>query len=163
MKMIKMSHFTASSVVKACTALLAFKHGRELHAHIIRSGFELDIVLYTTLIDMYWKSGSELDACILFDEMPLRNLSSWNVMISGCLQNSFEEKAADLFLNMQEMGFNPNQYIYSNMIKACGGLLLAELGKQLHALVSKAGLESDVIVGSALADGYVKCGNIEVA
>ena len=65
----------------------------------------------------------------------------------------------DLFLNMQEMGFNPNQYIYSNMIKACGDLLLSELGKQLNALVSKAGLESDVIVGSALIDGYV----IEVA
>ncbi|XP_057859936.2 pentatricopeptide repeat-containing protein At2g13600 [Cryptomeria japonica] len=162
-KMIKMSHFTASSVVKACTALSALKQGRELHAHVIRSGFELDIVLYTTLIEMYWKGGSKLDACKVFDEMPLRNVISWSVMISGCVQNGFEEKAVALFSKMQEMGFNPNQYIYSSIIKACAGLLLVELGKQLHALVSKAGLESDVIVGSALVDGYVKCGNIEAA
>ncbi|KAH9290057.1 hypothetical protein KI387_034174 [Taxus chinensis] len=58
---------TEQEGVQFASRLTGIKHGRKLHGHIIRNGFELDVVLHGVLIDMYWKGGSDLEACEMFD------------------------------------------------------------------------------------------------
>ncbi|KAL9661020.1 hypothetical protein QQ045_006077 [Rhodiola kirilowii] len=48
-------------------------------------------------IDMYSKCGNIDAACILFDEMLLRNNVSWNTMINGYMRAGKFEDAIDLF------------------------------------------------------------------
>ncbi|XP_071937596.1 pentatricopeptide repeat-containing protein At3g22690-like [Coffea arabica] len=75
--------------------------GQTLHAHVIKSGFlPQDVVVETALVDMYAKCGVVTCAYKLFDEMPRRNLVTWNAMISGYIQNGM-----DLMLGEQMHGF----------------------------------------------------------
>jgi pentatricopeptide repeat protein len=48
----------------------ALQHGRHIHSPIIQRGYESDIFVATSLIDMYAKCGSIEDASRVFDKMP---------------------------------------------------------------------------------------------
>lgn len=54
---------TFMCILKACSNIAALEEGRQIHAHIIRSGFELDAPVGNTLINMLysaraWPGGS---------------------------------------------------------------------------------------------------------
>jgi hypothetical protein len=49
---------TFVQVVNACAALRAIEEGRCIHAQIIQSCFESDVVMGSSLVDMYAKCGS---------------------------------------------------------------------------------------------------------
>ncbi|GFP98339.1 pentatricopeptide repeat-containing protein at5g42450 mitochondrial [Phtheirospermum japonicum] len=57
----------------------------------------------------------------------------------------------------------PNEYTFGTTIHSSVALKDLHLGKQIHAYAKKAGLSSNVFVGSALLDLYVKLSNIDDA
>jgi len=63
-------------------------------------GILLDVVVATTLKDMYAKCGSIDKARELFGMMPQRNVTSWNAMIARYEQNGFFDKALETFKQM---------------------------------------------------------------
>eukprot|EP01018_Ginkgo_biloba_P022100 Gb_10157 [translate_table: standard] len=150
------NQFTFAIVIRACTSLAAVKSGKQVHANIIKSGFENNVFVGSALGDMYAKSGSIEDALEVFENMPNRDVVSWNAMIAGYIQNEHHEKALQLFCEMQYVGMKPNQFTFASVLKACATLSL----EQVHACIIKYGIDSDIIVGSALVDMYAKCGNI---
>ena len=54
----------------------------------------------TSLIDMYVKCGELNDAHKLFNEMPVRDVSSWNALIAGHMKDGKISVAEDLFGKM---------------------------------------------------------------
>ena len=54
----------------------------------------------------------------------------------------------------------PNSFIIVGVLVAAVGLKNLELVESIHGLMVKFGLESDVVVGTAMLDAYAKCGNI---
>ena len=46
------------------------------------------------------------------------------------------------------------------MLVGTAGLQSLVLGQSIHGLVVKTGLESDMIVGTAMLDMYAKCGSM---
>ncbi|KAF8412610.1 hypothetical protein HHK36_000579 [Tetracentron sinense] len=78
--------YTFTSVLKACAGLVAVPHGLMIHSFIIKGGFESNLFVQNSLADMYFKFGCPVVARQLFDEMPVRDLVSWNTLVSGyCL------------------------------------------------------------------------------
>ncbi|KAH0661030.1 hypothetical protein KY290_026998 [Solanum tuberosum] len=51
------NHFTFSTVLDACAGYSAILVGNQVFACILKSGFPLDVVLLTSLVDMYAKCG----------------------------------------------------------------------------------------------------------
>jgi hypothetical protein len=49
-------------VLNACASLRTFEKGRCIHAHIVQSGFELDVYIGNNLVDMYVKCWSVEDS-----------------------------------------------------------------------------------------------------
>ena len=47
--------------------------GREVHVHVLRFGFELDVDVVNALITMYVKCGDVQSARLMFDRMPRRD------------------------------------------------------------------------------------------
>ena len=61
--------------------VLDLVRGREVHVHVLRFGFELDVDVVNALITMYVKCGDVQSARLMFDRMPRRGRISWNAMI----------------------------------------------------------------------------------
>eukprot|EP01018_Ginkgo_biloba_P002453 Gb_38938 [translate_table: standard] len=160
---MKPNQFTFASVLSTCANLAILQQGRQVHTHIIRTGFESYVFVGNALVDMYAKCGRIEEARQLFDEIPIQDEGSWNALITGYAQNGYAEEALKLFCEMQQAGLNLNHFTFGSVLKACSSVSAQEHGKQVHARIIKTGFESDVYVGSAILDMYAKCGGVEDA
>eukprot|EP01018_Ginkgo_biloba_P025333 Gb_35278 [translate_table: standard] len=68
-----------------------------------------------------------------------------------------------VIIRMQQAGMHPNGFTFTSVISACACIAVLEPGKQVHAYVIKAGIDSDVFVGSSLVTMYGTCGDIDNA
>ncbi|KAJ7285387.1 hypothetical protein O6H91_05G047000 [Diphasiastrum complanatum] len=150
-------------VLKACAQIPALEQGKQLHSDIVKSGFESDLIVGSTLVDMYAKCGCIEDARQVFNNMQERDVVLWNAMIAGYAQHGLGKEALDLYEQMKQEGVQPSNITYVVLLKACASIAALEQGKQLHADILKSGMESDEIIGSALVDMYAKCGHVEDA
>eukprot|EP01018_Ginkgo_biloba_P000673 Gb_14133 [translate_table: standard] len=157
---VKPSQASLASVLRAFAEPAALKQGKELHAHIIKTGFELDVVVGSALLDMYAKCASMVDAFKVFDSMPERNVVSWTAMIAGCTQNGQGEEALKMFTLMQKACIKLNRFTLTSALCACGNQAALEQGKQFHAYIIRAAYESDECVGNSLVTMYADCGSM---
>eukprot|EP01018_Ginkgo_biloba_P036306 Gb_38750 [translate_table: standard] len=160
---IRPDQFTFCSVLCACANLPVLEQGKQVHTQIIKTDFESNVFVGSALIDMYAKCGSIYVARHVFDNMPERNVVSWNAMVAGYSQQWRGEEAVNVFCQMRLAGMKPNQFSFGSVLNACSSLAALEQGKHVHADIIKSGFESNVFVGSALIDMYAKCGCIEDA
>eukprot|EP00253_Pinus_taeda_P001206 PITA_01206 len=155
---VEPNEFTFASVLAASTSQYALETGKQVHAYIVKVGFESAVSVGNALVTMYAKCEQVEDACKVFDKMPERDTVSWNAMNVGYSQSGYAEEALELFCAMQEAGTKPNQVTLASVLKACAGLTELGYGAQFHAYVIKTGLELQVCVGTALVDMYGKFG-----
>ncbi|KAJ7527643.1 hypothetical protein O6H91_16G064700 [Diphasiastrum complanatum] len=157
------NHVTFVLLLKACANLAALEQGKQLHSEIIKRGFQSDVVVASTLVDMYAKCGCTEDARELFNNISERDVVSWTAMIAGYAQNGPAHEALALYEQMKQAGFAPDKVLFVLLLKACASLAALKQGKQLHSEIIKRGFQSDVVVTSTLVDMYAKCGCTEDA
>eukprot|EP01018_Ginkgo_biloba_P007200 Gb_03578 [translate_table: standard] len=155
--------FTYGCLLQGCANMKALDEGKQVHLHIIKTGFELDIFLVNSLVSMYVRCGSLVDARQAFDKIPTRNLVTWNAMIAGYSHHGHGEEAFILFSQMVCAGIKSDQFTFASVVKATAGLQALEQGKQVHVHVMKTGHQEDEFVSNALLDMYAKCRSIEDA
>ncbi|CAK9855822.1 unnamed protein product [Sphagnum jensenii] len=80
---VRPNSVTFVGVLNACASVLALEDGRCAHKQIIESGWDSDIFVGSSLVDMYAKCGSMEDAWNLFKNMPSRDVVTWTTMILG--------------------------------------------------------------------------------
>ncbi|GMJ06763.1 SLOW GROWTH 2 [Hibiscus trionum] len=163
-KGMKRAGFTASqatiaSVLRACSGLARIEVGRQIHVHVLK--FDVDLILNNALLDMYCKSGSLEDAKLVFERLVYKNVISWSTMIGGFARNNDGHEALSQFKSMKRLGFTADQATLASVLRACTGLALLEVGKQVHVHVLK--FDVDLILNSALLDMYCKSGSLEDA
>ncbi|KAH6827691.1 hypothetical protein C2S53_015775 [Perilla frutescens var. hirtella] len=93
-------YFTYPFVLKSVADLELVRIGKCIHLSSMKDGLEFDLYVGTSLIDMYVKCGELGDARKLFDEMPVRDTSSWNALISGYMKDGAVDLARELFDEM---------------------------------------------------------------
>ncbi|KAK9282672.1 hypothetical protein L1049_010892 [Liquidambar formosana] len=155
--------FAYSAIIKSCIGIECVDLGKMVHAQIIIRGFASHNFVSTSVLNMYAKLGKIKDACQLFNTMKDHNQVSWNAIISGFTSNGLHFEALNHFLKMRKEGLAPNMYTLISVLKAVGRLGNAGKGKEVHNYVSELGMESNVLVGTALIDMYSKCGSLHDA
>nr|AKH05209.1 chlororespiratory reduction 2 [Geranium phaeum] len=159
--------FTYTFVLKACVAsedsVELLRKGKEIHAHILRHGYEAQVHVMTTLVDMYAKFGRVACAAYVFDEMPVRNVVSWSAMIACYAKNGRPFEALELFRDMvlEKNESFPNSVTMVSVLQACGALAALEQGKLVHGYILRRGLDSILPVISSLVAMYGRCGKLE--
>jgi len=141
---------TYVSLLQACTQNKALKEGNSIHAHINKTGFTRDRTLSNTLVNMYVKCGSLVDARRVFDQLTQRNVCSWTIMISAYARHGFPEEALTLFHQMQKTGLHPNHFTFASVLPACASLASLEQGMEIHQQINRGGFQSNVFEISAL-------------
>jgi pentatricopeptide repeat protein len=76
--------------------------GRQIHGQIVKFGFQSYVFVVSPLVVMYSKMGLIYDAKRVFDEMPERNVVTYNTMITGLLRSGMIEDSSRLFRGMKE-------------------------------------------------------------
>lgn len=91
-----------ATILQLCIEKRALEEGKRVCMHIKGSNFVPGIFVSNKILDLYCKCESILDAQKLFDEMPEKDLCSWNILISGYMKIGWVLEARKLFDEMHE-------------------------------------------------------------
>ncbi|EXB53136.1 hypothetical protein L484_006956 [Morus notabilis] len=151
------------SVTKSIAILGRIDAGKCVHGLVIKTGFNSDVFVGSSMVDMFAKCGEIRDARKVFDKMPERNVVSWSGMISGYVLLGEDEEALRLFKRVLVEDLDVNDFTFSSIVRVCGNATLLELGRQIHGLCFKTSFDSSSFVGTSLVSLYSRCGVIEGA
>ncbi|KAI3831279.1 hypothetical protein MKX03_034065 [Papaver bracteatum] len=112
---------------------------------------------------MYTKCGGLANGLQVFDEITDRNLVSWTSIISGCVQNGESALGLEIFTEMIENGFRPNEFAFGSVLRGCTSLEDINFGSSVHCLALKNGSLDNHFVISSLLYMYAKCGYVKTA
>lgn len=155
--------FTLSSVLPIFAEHVDVIKGKEIHGYAVRHGFDKDVFIGSSLIDMYAKCTQVELSIRAFYLLPVRDAISWNSIIAGCVQNGRFDQGLGFFRKMLKEKVKPMQVSFSSVIPACAHLTALNLGKQLHGYIIRLGFDDNKFIASSLVDMYAKCGNIKMA
>ncbi|KAM7483310.1 hypothetical protein LguiB_007893 [Lonicera macranthoides] len=152
---------TLTAVLTACCGLHSLKIGKEIHAYTLRRKFSDQILVGGALVNMYSKCGDLSLARRVFNMMPIKDQVSCSSLVSGYARRGYIEEAVQLFHEMLVVDLEIDSFTISSVLGAVALLNLSGIGMQIHAYVTKIGLESKVSVGSSLIMMYSKSGSID--
>lgn len=156
---------TIISGLNACSNIGATGKGLMLHAQMENKEYdEKDLVLGTTLVNMYAKCGSTVIAQKVFDNLQARDAILWTALLEGYTEHGQGEAALKCYKRMQLEGVSPDDFTYVCGLKACGSLGATHELQEVHAEIERRGLlEKYVLVGNTLVDIYAKCDRLTLA
>ncbi|KAM6550224.1 hypothetical protein CsatB_000032 [Cannabis sativa] len=128
---------TFVSVLSACSQLGALGLGCWVHDYVIENDFYVNVVLGTSLINMYAKCGNVSKAQEVFDSMNERNVIAWTAIISAHGVHGYGNQAMKLFLEMKTECPNPNSVTFVAVLSACAHSGLVEEGRKVYASMGK--------------------------
>lgn len=132
----------------------------QIHGKIMKYGLEFDNIVCNAMITSYSECGSVEEAKKVFDgAVGTRDLVTWNSMLAAYLAHDRAELAFKHFLDLKEIGLDPDMYTCSSIISACFEESHKKHGKSLHGLVIKRGMEQSVSISNALIAMYLKSNN----
>lgn len=151
-------------ILKLCTQLMAFWLGVEVHASLIKRGFDFDVHLKCALMNFYGKCRDVESANKLFSEVSdLEDDLLWNEIIMVNLRNEKWENAIKLFREMQFSSAKAISRTIVKMLQACAKVGAFHEGKQIHGYVLKSALESNLSVCNCLISMYSRNNKLELA
>mgnify|MGYP000580168420 CR=1 FL=1 len=151
--------------LKACGIVGSLQVGEYIDAEVRKKGLLYkDIVLSNTLMDMYSKCDALEKARELFEQLPVHDVVSWNIMITGCARHGLDGEVIKCFRQMEDEGVNPDAITYACILKSCGIVGSLEVGEDINTKIRKQGLlQKNVVLNTALVDMYSKFGALEKA
>ncbi|GAV75044.1 PPR domain-containing protein/PPR_2 domain-containing protein/PPR_3 domain-containing protein/DYW_deaminase domain-containing protein [Cephalotus follicularis] len=120
----KPNSITLMTVLPGCANLAELAKGKEIHAYAIKNMLALDVAVGSALVDMYAKSGCLYLSRRVFDQMPTKNVITWNVIIMAYGMHGKGVEALELFKHMEAGGagageVKPNVVTFVAIFVAC--------------------------------------------
>ncbi|KDP31776.1 hypothetical protein JCGZ_12237 [Jatropha curcas] len=149
---------TFGSLISSCADLQILMYGKFVHAKTIVHALETDVYVGSAWVDYYAKCDKLDDARHCFFKINGRNVVSWNSLILG-FANKGSSISISLLLEMLQLGYRPNEFSFSAVLKSSS---IIEL-QQLHCLIIRMGYEINEFVLSSLISSYGRNGLISDA
>ncbi|CAH1417759.1 unnamed protein product [Lactuca virosa] len=157
------NNYTFTYVLKACSNLSAIDVGRNVHDHMVRTGWEMDVFVGASLINMYAKCGNVSNARQVFDKIIQRDVVIWNSMLAAYAQNNHLEDCLVLCSEMASKMVRPIVATLVTTISAAASMAAFPQGRELHGYSWRQGFYFQDKVKTALVDMYAKSGYVKVA
>ena len=71
---------------------------------LVLVAFRSGLTLNSKVIEMYGNCKNTIDARMVFNHMPNKNMDSWHLMMRGYANNTYGDEALQLFEHMNELG-----------------------------------------------------------
>ncbi|XP_051150940.1 pentatricopeptide repeat-containing protein At3g21470 [Andrographis paniculata] len=144
-------------ILKACASLSLLIYGQMLHSEILKTGVERDVMVGTSLVDMYGKCRDIASAHKVFDQISEKNAVTWNAMIGGYMRNGHTHKALVLFEKMTRR----TSVTWIELIDGYARNRNTAMARQVFDEVP--GELKTVVTWTVMVDGYVRNGDMEAA
>ncbi|KAL3537176.1 hypothetical protein ACH5RR_000542 [Cinchona calisaya] len=132
------------------------KHILEIHAFIIRHGFQNHPVLNFKLQRSYSSLGYLQQSVNLFERTDNPNIFLYTTIIHNHAINNLHDKALDYYIQMLRENVEPNAFTFSAILKGCP----FNFGQALHCQALKFRFDFDAYVRTALVDIYARSGDV---
>ncbi|KAK9092498.1 hypothetical protein Syun_027409 [Stephania yunnanensis] len=161
---VQPNEFTLSSVASACAGSSSLVFGKQIHSSILKTGVPADVLLLSSLVDMYAKCGDITAAESVFETIPEKSLPSWNSIIGGYAKHGYGAKTLEQFERMKRHGIKPDNITFVHVLTACAHGGLVEKGEaHFESMVSKFGIQPEKEHFACMVDLYGRAGELEKA
>lgn len=122
---VRYNAVTLSAVLLACAHSGALQAGKCVHDQVIRMGLEENVIVGTSIVDMYCKCGRVATARRAFDRIKNKNVRTWTALVAGYGMHGHAKEALQVFYEMIKAKINPNYITFVSVLAACShaGLL----------------------------------------
>ena len=110
--------FNFVCILKACGSIGALDKGREIHVEIVQRRL-LDMPLSTALVEMYARCGSLVKAQQVFNELPVRDVVSWTILLAGFAHIGNDVIVIHQLENMLREGIEPDEVTFTVLFNVC--------------------------------------------
>lgn len=159
---IEPNEYTCVALLTACMRLLDLELGYQVHAFVVKLGFLDCTYVANALMGLYSNCGCLGSVIELFNEIPLRDIVSWNTVISSLVKEGMNDEAFQYFHDMLSIdGLTADYFTLSSLLVACSACAGMREGGEIHGHAIKIGYQNNLSVNNALIRFYTKCGNVE--
>eukprot|EP00252_Welwitschia_mirabilis_P011357 TRINITY_DN2552_c0_g1_i2.p1 TRINITY_DN2552_c0_g1~~TRINITY_DN2552_c0_g1_i2.p1 ORF type:complete len:845 (-),score=122.30 TRINITY_DN2552_c0_g1_i2:110-2644(-) len=141
--------FSFSSALTGVSQLGSLRGGQQIHALIIRSGFESNLVVCNSLVSMYGTCGCVESASKVFSNMSYRDSISWTNMLTAYSRNGDVDSAFHLFKQLHEPDLRLCNSLISGFVQNGEG----EKAFRLFRRMLQVGINVDHFTVSSVLEG----------
>lgn len=158
----KANEVTMVSVVGACAHLGALEQGRSVHQYIVENKLPLNLVLLTSLVDMYAKCGAIEEALGVFSAVPKdrTDVLLWNAIIGGLARHGHVQESLELFGEMTRVRVAPDEITYLCLLSACAHSGLVKEAWELFEGLERSGMKPKSEHYACMVDAMAKAGQV---
>ncbi|KAL6968663.1 hypothetical protein U1Q18_034460 [Sarracenia purpurea var. burkii] len=161
---IQPNHFTFSSTLDACAGCSSLLMGKQVHSNMLKHYLPFDVILSTSLVDMYAKCGNIEASFCVFESMPKKNLVTWNSIIGGFGRHGLATRALEVFERMTNGGVKPDNITFVNVLSACGhGGKVEEGETHFNSMETEYGVKAGMEHYTCMVDLYGRAGHLDKA
>uniref|UniRef100_A0A7N2LUQ4 Pentatricopeptide repeat-containing protein n=1 Tax=Quercus lobata TaxID=97700 RepID=A0A7N2LUQ4_QUELO len=165
---VEPNEVTMIAVLSACSLKGDLTMGKSIHEYIKKRNVNCSLNLQNAMLDMYVKCGCLVAAREVFDDMKIRDVFSWTIMVNGYAKFGDLDLARKFFNAMPEknvVSWNAviAGYSQNNQPEEALKLFRNLVGVGLHPIENTLRIQPSVILANAFIDVYAKCGSIDAA
>ncbi|KAA8538410.1 hypothetical protein F0562_028044 [Nyssa sinensis] len=160
---LETDHYAFSAVLRSCSDLATLQLGQQVHVLALKSGFESNEFVASSLIFMYSKCGIIEDARKSFEVTPKNSSVTWNSIILGHAQHGQGKAALDLFFLMRESKVKLDHITFVAVLTACSHIGLVEEGYNFLKSMESYGIPPRMEHYACVIDLFGRAGRLEEA
>ncbi|KAM7465706.1 hypothetical protein LguiB_013268 [Lonicera macranthoides] len=159
-----LNNMTVSSLLSACTQSGDLMMGRWLHVYVLKMiEKEIDIMVGTSLIDMYAKCGRINIAFHIFKKVTNKNIVAWNAMLGGLAMHGRGNLVLDIFPQMVKE-VKPDDVTFTSVLTLCSHSGLIDQGRHyFYSLESSYGINPSMEHYACMLDLLGRAGELDEA
>ncbi|KAI3665738.1 hypothetical protein L6452_44368 [Arctium lappa] len=136
----KTDSFALSIALSACADLVARNQGEMIHSQAVKLGYDLEMTVSGSLIDMYAKSGDLRSSESVLSRIDTPDLKCWNSILGGYGHHGKGDEAFRILDEILKQGLIPDEITYLSMLAACNHCGWVEKGRFLWSSMKRNGL-----------------------
>ncbi|PIA47145.1 hypothetical protein AQUCO_01400089v1 [Aquilegia coerulea] len=159
----KVDECVYSNLISSCSRLFDSEVGQQIHACIIKTGFDMIAPLGNSLLEMYSHCGKLKDMEKIVKEIDVPDIFTWNTILMGYTNFGFLDQSIQVWEKMKISGVVLNEFSYCAIVDICTYVEAPLMGEQIHATIKKLGLGSDTALMNSIITMYSNCEIMEKA
>lgn len=136
----KVDSFALSGALSSCADLVILRQGEMIHSQAVKTGYDAEMSVLGSLVDMYSKNGVIEAACTIFSQALNPDLKCWNSMLGGYSHHGMVVEALQILDEIIKHGLKPDQVTFLSLLSGCNHSGLVEQGKFLWNYMQENGI-----------------------